>query len=101
LVHEEPELLEEAAVPVISALDSETAPDFLAMLKALVEKHRINEARAYLELASEGLVAQEAQGLWELLKSALTHASDAAPLRRFAAPALSAAEGQTPGAPAR
>ena len=99
LVHDpDPALLEEAAVPVISALDPETAPDFLAMLKALVDRHRIQECREYLELASDGLVAQgQAQGLWDLLKSALGHASDAAPLRRFAVAALTAVEGDRSG----
>ncbi|HWN81891.1 MAG TPA: hypothetical protein VNM87_07340, partial [Candidatus Udaeobacter sp.] len=102
LVHDpDPAVLEEAAMPVITALDPETAPDFLAMLKVLVERHRIAECREYLELASDGLVTQgQAQALWELLKSALTHASDAAPLRRFAVSALTGVEGERPGLPA-
>jgi transcription elongation factor GreA len=98
LVHEpDTALLEEAAVPVIAALDDETAPDLLALLTALNEHRRFTEAREYLELAFESLAARgQAQPLWEILRKALTHDPQAAPLRSFAVASLTAAAGKQP-----
>jgi transcription elongation factor GreA len=99
LVHEpDPELLEEAALPVISAMDAETAPDVLAMIEALLERHRVAEVQEYLELAIEPLIAHgQAAPLWERLSSVVGREAQAAPLRRFAVTALLAVEGERPG----
>jgi len=79
-------VLEESALPVIERLDSETAPDVLAMLAVLVERHRIEEAKDYVELALDSLLAQgQAPLLWDLLRSALVRDPAAAAQLRPAA----------------
>ncbi len=84
-----PEELEEAALPVLDALDAETIDDVLAMLAALIERHRIADARTYLELALDQVLALgQAEALWALLRPVLLRAADAAPLRPAALAAL-------------
>ncbi len=85
----DPEDLEEAAIPIVDALDGELVDDFMLMIAALIERHRYADARTYLELALDALLESgQAQAIWDLLKPALLRGEESAALRPAALAAL-------------
>lgn len=89
--------LEEAALPVIENLDETSAREVVAMLAALIQRRRIDEASTYLELSLSGLLAHgQAPSLWDLLRNTLVRDPAAAPLRPAALAALRELPGQPP-----